>query len=104
MDKTTRRSAIGAIAATAVVGAGVGAQAQGEGRRPPVKKLTLAEFREMKEPADIEAVLNRLNGGTFMDCHVRIREETGIWIPELVPIFQKLDAKLAFKALPADLG
>jgi hypothetical protein len=38
-----------------------------------------------------------------MWCHTRIREETGIWIPELVPVFQHLDARLAFKDLPREL-
>jgi hypothetical protein len=32
-----------------------------------------------------------------MDCHRAFFDATGIWIPELVPVFQKLDAGIAFR-------
>lgn len=67
------------------------------------RKLSIKEFQATRQSQAIEAVLKNLNGGTFMDCHTKFFEATGIWIPELVPIFQRLDAGLAFKELPAEV-
>jgi hypothetical protein len=61
--------------------------------------LTLEEFRNLKQAPEIQAILGKLNGGTFMECHQKIFASTGIWIPELVPVFEKLDATLAFRNL-----
>jgi hypothetical protein len=60
------------------------------------KNLTLDEFRAIPQPDVWEAMLGKVQGGTFMDCHRAIRQATGIWIEELVPVFQKYDALLAF--------
>jgi hypothetical protein len=59
-----------------------------------IRRLTLDEFlADTKAPElDIGA---RFNGGAFMDCHRSVYAETGIWIDELVPVFQRLDAHLA---------
>jgi hypothetical protein len=67
------------------------------------KKLSLEQFKATREPAGVEAILSRLNGGSFMKCHQMIFEQTGLWIPELVPVFQKLDAALLIRELPANL-
>ena len=67
------------------------------------RKLSVADFLATKEAPELERVLQKLNGGTFMCCHTAIYEATGIWIPELVPVFQRLDAALAFNELPAEL-
>ena len=48
----------------------------------------------------IETVLGELQQGTFGDCHTAIFEKTGVFIPELVPVFEKLDAMLAFRKAP----
>lgn len=68
-----------------------------------VRKLTLEQFKGTRDAAGVEAILSRLNGGSFMKCHQAIFEQTGIWIPELVPVFQKLDAALLVRELPANL-
>jgi hypothetical protein len=34
-----------------------------------------------------------------MECHTWIYQSTGIWIDELVPVFQKLDAHLVTRHL-----
>lgn len=60
------------------------------------RNLTLDEFRAIPQPEVWEALLGKVQGGTFMDCHRAIRAATGIWIEELVPVFQKYDALLAF--------
>jgi len=68
-----------------------------------MQRLSLDEFKARKDSPEVEALLGRLNGGTFMECHQMVFERTGIWIPELVPVFRKLDATLAFRELPAEL-
>jgi hypothetical protein len=67
----------------------------------PTKKLSIQELlKEKLASHDVEKVLGLLNAGTFGDCHTAIYKETGIWVPELVPVFQKLDAMLAFRDAP----
>jgi hypothetical protein len=65
--------------------------------------MTLEQFKAAPVP-DAWAALRSLspanrdllmNCKSFDDCHPKVRELTGIWIEELVPIFQKLDACLA---------
>jgi hypothetical protein len=63
------------------------------------QKLSNKEFLQMKQDPHIEAILGKLNGGSFMDCHRLVFAETGIWLPELVPIFERFDATLAFRNL-----
>jgi hypothetical protein len=68
-----------------------------------VRKLSLAEFKEMKDTSSVEKIIGSLNGGRFMECHTAFYAATGLWIPELVPVFQKLDAALVTRELPAQL-
>jgi hypothetical protein len=68
------------------------------------QRLSLREFQQddvLKEVADM---VGSINGGTFMGCHKALFEATGIWIDELVPVFQKLDAALATRDLRPSLG
>jgi hypothetical protein len=58
------------------------------------RHLSLDEFLA-EEGAPRVSVGTHFNGGAFMDCHCRVFSETGIWIEELVPVFQKLDSHLA---------
>lgn len=70
-----------------------------------VKKLSLEKFASSRiVPAEVESLLGQFNGGSFMECHQRIRDQHGIWIPELVPVFQRLDAALILKRLPQELA
>jgi hypothetical protein len=57
------------------------------------KPMTIDEFRTFSQPEMWKAIKG--NNKTFMDCHHEIFAKTGIWIEELVPIFQKLDANLS---------
>ena len=68
-----------------------------------VRKMSLKEFQTTKDTSAVEALISQLNGGSFMKCHTAFFAETGIWIPELVPVFQRLDAALVTKELPATL-
>ena len=67
------------------------------------RKLTLDEFKAMKDTPHVENIIASLNGGAFMQCHQAFYAATGIWIPELVPVFRKLDAALVTRELPAEL-
>lgn len=59
------------------------------------QELSLKEFMETAGDKDVNSLFGRFNGGTYMACHVAFYEATGIWIPELVPVFQKMDAMAA---------
>ncbi len=59
------------------------------------QKITLEQFLSREESAEIKALVGKFNSGAFMCCHTQIFAETGIWIEELVPVFQKLDAHLS---------
>ena len=59
------------------------------------QEMSLKEFIESAGDENVNSLFSRFNGGTYMACHVAFYEATGIWIPELVPIFQKMDAMTA---------
>jgi hypothetical protein len=65
--------------------------------RKPAKEMSLKEFLKSEDDATINKLMGRFNGGTYMACHVAFYEATGIWIPELVPIFQKMDAMVTLR-------
>ena len=62
------------------------------------QKLTIKDFLARDESSDVQKLVGTFNGGAFMCCHTHIFAETGIWIEELVPVFQKLDAQLSANA------
>lgn len=68
-----------------------------------VQTMSLAEFADRRVEGELSGILSQFNGGTFMECHKLIAAETGIWIEDLVPVFQKLDAALATRPLPEKL-
>ena len=98
MENVTRRDAITAAATVlGVAAASSGPALAEEAKRPAKREVSLEEFKAMKQLPEIQAILGRFNGGSFMCCHQRIYEATGIWIPELVPVFERLDASLALR-------
>ncbi len=105
MEKLSRRKAIGAVAAaaTATAVAASTKTANAHGIEGKVEHMSLDEFKSLRMSRSIESVMDKMNGGTFMYCHTKIAETTGIWIPELVPVFQKLDAQLIFSELPTGI-
>ncbi|MEX1361816.1 MAG: hypothetical protein AB1Z98_01730 [Nannocystaceae bacterium] len=66
------------------------------------RELSLEEFTRIPMP-DAWRALKETKAGTqllkncptFTECHINVREETGLWIEELVPVFRKLDATMA---------
>ncbi|MDH6521999.1 hypothetical protein M2163_001006 [Streptomyces sp. SAI-135] len=62
------------------------------------QKLTIQEFLDRKESPEVAELVGKFNGGAFACCHTQIFAETGMWIEDLVPVFQKLDAQLAHTA------
>jgi hypothetical protein len=65
------------------------------------KKISLAEFMKHPLPDGADKLLSKMNGGSFMECHMKVFAEYGIWVEELTPVFQKFDAMVAFRPLPA---
>jgi hypothetical protein len=53
--------------------------------------FNLEQFRSLAEPAMWEQIYG-IEGDSLMCCHVKTYRETGVWLEELVPVFQKLDA------------
>lgn len=53
--------------------------------------MTLDDFLAMDMPGEKD-LTERLDCQTFTKCHDKMRAQHGIWIPELVPVFEKLDA------------
>lgn len=53
--------------------------------------FNLDQFRTLPEPALWERLYGTEND-SLMCCHVKTFKETGLWLEELVPVFQKLDA------------
>jgi hypothetical protein len=43
-----------------------------------VRKLSLDEFKAMKDTPAVEAIIGSLNGGSFMQCHTEFFNATGI--------------------------
>ncbi len=68
------------------------------------QRLSLEEFQRDDVLAEVAKLAGSINGGTFMGCHKALFDATGIWIEELVPVFQKLDAALATRDLRPALG
>lgn len=57
--------------------------------------ISIEEFLGRKESREITSLVGKFNGGAFMCCHTHLFAQTGIWIEELVPVFQRLDAHLS---------
>jgi hypothetical protein len=62
-----------------------------------VNQLSLEEFMRQPLAGDIHKLLNHFNGGSFMECHQKVFEATGIWVDELTPVFQRFDAMVALR-------
>ena len=100
MSKISRRAALGSVAASALAPLAAktamasSAAPAGNGN---VRTMTLDEFRNADLPVGVEDLFSEREGKTFMMCHLEMRDKHGIWIPELVPVFEKLDAVRAGK-------
>lgn len=62
-------------------------------KKKGTKAFSIEEFKSLSQPEIWNSIA--IKGGNFMDCHKKIFAETGVWIEELVPVFQKLDALAA---------
>ena len=106
MRNISRRKAIRTVAAslaatasTAALGAKAQGQVAGEapfavkpapdGKAAPV--MTLEEFQTLNGTGSVARLFGKLKCGSFTKCHKAMRRDHGIWIPELVPVFAKLD-------------
>jgi hypothetical protein len=63
-----------------------------EAKPSPKGNLSLEQFKAIPEPEAWARYLGKISGGTFTECHMTVQRQTGLWIEELVPVFQKLDA------------
>jgi hypothetical protein len=74
----------------------------------PVQNITVKEFvsaeflhenEHLRGIKGIDQLLSRFNGGSFMECHQKVFQATGVWIEELVPVFQRFDAIISTRNL-----
>lgn len=56
------------------------------------KKMSLDQFMKEAGGDKLNDLFSRVKTGSYTACHVAFYEATGVWIPELVPVFQKMDA------------
>ncbi len=61
------------------------------------QEMKIADFMKSAGSKDVQNMFQRINGGSYSACHTSFYEATGIWIPELVPIFQKMDAMMVMR-------
>ena len=61
------------------------------------KEMSLDDFVRNAGSDEVKRLFHRVQGGTFSGCHTAFFEATGIWIPELVPVFKKLDAMMVLR-------
>jgi len=92
MSALSRRAALGTAAASLFAGRALGGNRLTAQFRSSGDSMTLAEFRALNGADAVPQLLGHLNCGSMTNCHKRMREEHGIWIPELVPVFEELDA------------
>lgn len=76
--------------------------------KPEARRVSLREFLDEDALSDVvgREALNlvaQINGGSFMQCHREIFAATGVWIDELVPVFQKLDMALVTRDVRPEL-
>jgi hypothetical protein len=63
----------------------------------PRVEMTLDEFVKKAGSDEVQKIFQRVSGGAYSACHTAFFKATGIWIPELVPVFKKLDAMMALR-------
>ncbi len=97
MRKVSRRRAIRSVAASQLAGTAVGSLQGHTLRTGGAQAMTLQEFQTLNGVGSVAQLFSHLKCGTFTKCHEEMRREHGVWIPELVPVFKKLDAMAAHR-------
>ena len=92
MGKMSRREAMGSVAASLVAGSALANGPTPEFRTGGATSMTLEEFQSLNGPGSVAQLFGHMQCASLSKCHETMREEHGIWIPELVPVFQQLDA------------
>jgi hypothetical protein len=61
-----------------------------------ILEIHLTEVKGYDLPGEVKKLLtdDMLRGKGFEACHQAIRQQTGIWVPELEQVFKDLDALL----------
>ena len=95
MREISRRRAIRTVAASLLAGTAVSSLRGHSLRTGGASAMTLKEFQSLNGVGSVAQLFSHLKCGTFTKCHEEMRKEHGVWIPELVPVFKKLDALAA---------
>ena len=92
MGEMSRRKAIGSAAAALMASTARGSEPAPGLRTGGASSMTLADFRALNGSGSLPELFSHLKCGSFSRCHEEMREVHGVWIPELVPVFEQLDA------------
>ena len=102
-SKISRRKLLGAsLGSSAAIVAGTAGTAAtasaGEIEREKFKttakeSMTLEEFRTLNGEGSVARLIGSMDCDLLAMCHKRMKAEEGIWIPELVPLFNEIDAR-----------
>ena len=98
MSQVSRRKILGAsLGSTAALVAGKSAAASKSHNQPVTFKTTgaesmsLEEFRTLNGPGSVARLIGEMDCDLLASCHKDMKKNGGVWIPELVPVFQKID-------------
>lgn len=99
MSEISRRKVLGAsIASSVAVVAGKVSASEAGASGQSLKSngnesMTLEEFRALNGPGAVPRLMREMDCDFLAQCHKKMKNEHGIWIPELVPIFEEIDAR-----------
>ena len=102
MPDLSRRNVLGAsLSSTAALVAGTAAAASKSNHRPSSQKnfkstgedsMSLEEFRTLNGPGSVGRLIGEMDCDLLASCHKDMKKRHGVWIPELVPVFNQIDA------------
>ena len=105
MSQLSRRKVIGgSLATTLGLAAGntstkaAAAGPEDASDDPPLRSkggepMSLREFQALNGPGAVSRLMGQMECETLSGCHRDMKKKHGIWIPELVPFFEEIDAR-----------
>ncbi len=97
-SKISRRKLLGASLASsaalvATATASRGATGKTKFKTTGADSMSLQEFRALNGEGSVARLMGSMDCDLLSMCHKRMKDEEGVWIPELVPVFEEIDAR-----------
>ena len=99
LPSISRRNLLGtSLSSTAALIAGTASAARiGTGdqkfKTTGEKSMTLEEFRSLNGEGSVARLMGSMDCDLLASCHKGMKEKEGVWIPELVPMFDEIDRR-----------